>query len=64
MQVRKIGDDHFVFMVECNQPKACTILLRGPSKDALMEMERNLLDAMNVARNLLIDPRCVDARTP
>lgn len=59
MEVRKIGDDHFVFMEECSEPKACTILLRGPSKDALNEMERNLQDAMNVARNLFMDPRIV-----
>ena len=54
MEVRKVGDEYFVFMEECRDPKACTILMRGPSKDALNEMERNLLDAMNVARNLLV----------
>ena len=31
--IRKIGDDYFTFMVECKNPKACTILLRGASKD-------------------------------
>eukprot|EP00667_Euglena_gracilis_P007181 EG_transcript_7252 len=59
MEVRKIGDEFFVFMEECAEPKACSILLRGPSKDILNEMERNLQDAMNVARNLLVDPRIV-----
>merc|ERR1712157_313393 len=37
-------------------PKACTILLRGASKDILAEVERNLQDALNVARNLYQDP--------
>merc|ERR1711972_1128376 len=37
-------------------PKACTILLRGASKDILNEVERNLQDALNVARNLYQDP--------
>ncbi|XP_076443647.1 T-complex protein 1 subunit gamma-like [Babylonia areolata] len=55
-EVRKIGDDHFTFLVECKDPKACTILLRGASKDILAEVERNLQDAMNVARNVMIDP--------
>eukprot|EP00993_Chasmostoma_nieuportense_P000048 NODE_1044_length_1689_cov_260.431498_g802_i1.p1 GENE.NODE_1044_length_1689_cov_260.431498_g802_i1~~NODE_1044_length_1689_cov_260.431498_g802_i1.p1 ORF type:complete len:284 (+),score=103.19 NODE_1044_length_1689_cov_260.431498_g802_i1:727-1578(+) len=59
MEVRKIGDEFFVFLDECKEPKACTILLRGPSKDLLNEIERNLLDAMNVVRNLLVDPRVV-----
>lgn len=47
---------YFTFLVECQDPKACTILLRGASKDILSEVERNLQDAMNVARNVMIDP--------
>ncbi|KAK7115700.1 T-complex protein 1 subunit gamma-like [Littorina saxatilis] len=55
-EVRKIGDEYFTFLVDCKDPKACTILLRGASKDILAEVERNLQDAMNVARNVMIDP--------
>ncbi|KAG6850257.1 T-complex protein 1 subunit gamma [Arthromyces matolae] len=44
--IEKIGDD----------PKACTILLRGPSKDILNEIDRNLADAMSVARNVFFNP--------
>lgn len=47
---------YFTFLVDCKDPKACTILLRGASKDILAEVERNLQDAMNVARNVMIDP--------
>merc|ERR1711988_1205606 len=57
--IEKIGDEYFTFLVECKEPKACTILLRGASKDILAEVERNLQDAMNVARNVLVDPRLV-----
>ncbi len=57
--MRKIGDEYFTFMVECKDPKACTILLRGGSKDVLNEVERNMHDAMAVARNMLIDPKLV-----
>jgi T-complex protein 1 subunit gamma len=28
--------------VDCEDPKACTVLLRGASKDLLNEVERNL----------------------
>ncbi|XP_071116127.1 LOW QUALITY PROTEIN: T-complex protein 1 subunit gamma-like [Haliotis cracherodii] len=55
-EIQKIGDDYFTFLTECKEPKACTILLRGASKDILHEVERNLQDAMNVARNVLLDP--------
>jgi len=55
-EVRKIGDEYFTFLEQCKDPKACTILLRGASKDILNEVERNLQDALNVARNLYQDP--------
>ena len=55
-EVRKIGDEYFTFIEECQNPKACTILLRGASKDVLNEIERNLQDAMQTARNVLTEP--------
>lgn len=58
-EVKKLGDDYFCFITECKDPKACTIILRGASKDVLNETERNLQDALHVARNLLIDPKLV-----
>ncbi|KAJ3185590.1 T-complex protein 1 subunit gamma [Geranomyces variabilis] len=56
-EVRKIGDEYFTFLEKCEDPKACTILLRGPSKDVLQEIDRNLQDAMCVARNVMFEPR-------
>jgi T-complex protein 1 subunit gamma len=56
-EVRKMGDEYFTFLEQCKEPKACTILLRGASKDALMEIERNLQDAMLVARNVVFEPK-------
>jgi T-complex protein 1 subunit gamma len=56
-EIEKIGDEYFTFLTECKSPKACTILLRGPSKDILNEIERNLHDAMGVARNVIFHPR-------
>jgi T-complex protein 1 subunit gamma len=58
-EVRKIGDEYFTFIEDCEDPKACTILLRGASKDILNEVERNLQDALNVARNLYMEPSLV-----
>jgi len=56
-EVKKLGDEYFTFLTKCKDPKACTILLRGASKDILMEIERNLQDAMQVARNVMINPK-------
>ncbi|XP_002736837.1 T-complex protein 1 subunit gamma-like [Saccoglossus kowalevskii] len=58
-EIQKFGDEYFCFVTECKDPKACTILLRGASKDILNELERNLQDAMNVARNVMVDSRLV-----
>jgi len=56
-EISKIGDEYFTFLTKCQDPKACTILLRGPSKDILNEIERNLHDAMGVARNVIWNPK-------
>jgi len=58
-QVQKIGDEYFTFLLECKEGKACSILLRGASKDTLNEIERNLQDAMGVARNIFTNPKVV-----
>lgn len=56
-EIRKVGDEYFTFMEQCDDPKACSIVLRGASKDVLNEIERNLQDAMQVARNIVFNPR-------
>ena len=58
-EVRKVGDEYFTFIEDCDDPKACTILLRGASKDILNEVERNIQDALHVTRNLYLDARLV-----
>jgi T-complex protein 1 subunit gamma len=56
-QVNKIGDDYFAYLTECKEPNACSIILRGASKDVLNEIERNLQDALGVARNVVVNPQ-------
>ena len=34
-EVKKIGDEYFAFITDCKDPKACTIMLRGASKEIL-----------------------------
>jgi T-complex protein 1 subunit gamma len=48
---------YFAFLEDCRDPKACTVLLRGGSKDVLNEVERNLADAMQVVRNVVFEPK-------
>ena len=57
LNIEKIGDEYLTFLTDCEQPKACTVLSRGPSKDILNEIDRNLADAMSVARNVVFYPQ-------
>lgn len=41
-KIEQIGDEYWAFFDNCENPKACTVLLRGASKDVLNEVERNL----------------------
>ena len=56
-EMRKIGNEWFCCLTKCEDPKACTIVLRGGSKDVLNEVERNLQDALQVVRNVVYNPR-------
>ncbi|PON60110.1 T-complex protein 1, gamma subunit [Trema orientale] len=58
-EVKKIGDEYFAFIVDCKDPKACTVILRSASQDLLNEVERNLQDAMSVIRNIIKNPKLV-----
>nr|3P9E_c Chain c, T-complex protein 1 subunit gamma [Saccharomyces cerevisiae]3P9E_k Chain k, T-complex protein 1 subunit gamma [Saccharomyces cerevisiae]4D8R_c Chain c, T-complex protein 1 subunit gamma [Saccharomyces cerevisiae S288C]4D8R_k Chain k, T-complex protein 1 subunit gamma [Saccharomyces cerevisiae S288C]4V81_C Chain C, T-complex protein 1 subunit gamma [Saccharomyces cerevisiae]4V81_K Chain K, T-complex protein 1 subunit gamma [Saccharomyces cerevisiae]4V81_c Chain c, T-complex protein len=51
-----LGSGHHHHHHHHGSGKACTIMLRGGSKDILNEIDRNLQDAMAVARNVMLSP--------
>ena len=46
-EIKKIGDEYYAYFVKCKNPKACSIILRGASKDVLHE------------RNIFREPKLV-----
>jgi T-complex protein 1 subunit gamma len=58
-ECRKFSSEWWSFFDNCENPKACTMVLRGPTKDVLAEMFRVLDDALKVGRNLLNTPALV-----
>lgn len=56
-EVRKVGDDYYSFFDECENPKACSVILRGGGKEVLQEVNRNLEDAICVVRNIMKDAK-------
>ncbi|XP_077301536.1 uncharacterized protein LOC143922191 [Arctopsyche grandis] len=55
----KIGKEYFCKLSKCKNPKAISVILRGPTRDVLTEIERNFMDAVKVARNVLLNPKLV-----
>lgn len=55
----KIGRDYYCKLSRCQNPRAVSVVLRGPTKDLLAELERNFMDAAKVAKNVLINPKLV-----
>ncbi|MGB9630606.1 MAG: thermosome subunit beta [Candidatus Methanodesulfokora sp.] len=55
VEERKIGDDRMIFVENCKNPKAVTILLRAGADTILDEAERGLKDALYVTRNVVED---------
>ena len=55
----KIGDDKLIYVRECKNPKAVTIVIRGGSKNIIDEAERSLHDGLCVVRNAIEDGKIV-----
>jgi len=51
----KVGEDKLVFVRDCKNPKAVTIMIRGGSEHVVNEAERSLHDAICVVRNAVED---------
>ncbi len=55
VEERKIGDDDFVFVEGCPNPKSVSIMIRGGSDLIVEEAERSIHDALCVIRNIIQD---------
>jgi archaeal chaperonin len=55
----KIGDDKLIYVRECKNPKAVTIVIRGASNNVIDEAERSLHDGLCVVRNVIEDGKIV-----
>ncbi|NOZ76093.1 MAG: thermosome subunit [Euryarchaeota archaeon] len=51
----KIGDDEMVFVRDCKEPRAVSILVRGGSEHIVEEAERSIEDALGVVSSALKD---------
>jgi len=59
VEARKVGDEDMTFITGCKNPKAVSILLRGGTNYVLDEVERSLVDALNVIAVTVEDGKMV-----
>jgi thermosome len=59
VEERKLGDDKWIFIEGCENPKAVTILIRGGTEKTVDEADRSLHDALCVIRDVVENPKIV-----
>ena len=59
VEERRIGNDNMVFIEECSDPKAISLLIRGGTQMIVDEADRALHDALCVVRNLVNEPKAI-----
>jgi len=59
VEERKVGEDKWVFVEECKNPKSVTILIRGGTEKFVDEAERAVHDALMVVKDVVTYPHIV-----
>ena len=59
VEERKVADEKMIFVEGCKNPKAVSILIRGGNERVVDEAERSVKDALNVVRDVIIEPKVV-----
>jgi archaeal chaperonin len=55
IEEEKIGDDRMTFVIDCKNPKAVSILIRGSTEHVVDELDRGMHDALFVVKVALED---------
>ncbi len=59
VEERKLGDDEWIFIEGCDNPKALTLMVRGGTDKIVDEAERSIHDALCVIRDVVEKPKVV-----
>ena len=59
VEERKISGEEMIFVEECKNPKAVSIIVRGGTEHVVAELDRALEDALRVVGVVLEDKKCV-----
>ncbi|MFH0966282.1 MAG: thermosome subunit alpha [Methanobacteriota archaeon] len=59
VEERKVSGEDMIFVEECKNPKAVSIIIRGGTEHVVAELERAIEDAIRVVSVVLEDKKCV-----
>ena len=59
VEERKLGEDEWVFIEGCKNPRALTVLIRGGTEKVIDEAERSLHDTLCVVKDIMQRPYVV-----
>jgi len=59
VEARQIADSKYIFVEDCKNPKAVTIVLRGGTEHVVNEVDRSIHDALAVVRDVVEDGKVV-----
>jgi thermosome len=59
LEERRVGEDKMVFIEGCKNPKSVSILIHGGTQRIVDEAERSFKDAINVVKDILVEPKIV-----
>jgi len=59
VEEKKVGGEEMIFVTECNNPKACTLIVRGGTEHVVDELDRALEDALRVVGVAVEDKKFV-----
>jgi len=59
VEERKIGDENMIFVEQCKDPKAVSLILRGGTEHVVDELERAIHDALRVVGVVVEDKKYV-----
>ncbi len=55
VEEKKVGEDKMIYVTQCKNPRAASIVIRGASKHITDEAERAVKDALNVLKDVFED---------
>ncbi|ADN34860.1 thermosome [Methanolacinia petrolearia DSM 11571] len=59
VEEKKVGGEEMIFVTECDNPKACTLIVRGGTEHVVDELDRALEDALRVVGVAVEDKKFV-----